>query len=391
MISDKVKRICRFLKKSQYGYKKPEIFINLTYNCPLRCKFCYVNYQRNRDFDLENLLYLFEEGILQTNYIKLVTFFGGEPLLKIDLIEKVLEQYYNKLVEKGIHIAVITSMSVNVDRQLELIKKYPLYETVISFDNYSEQRVLANQKPFKVLEKLDLSTLQQYHKNICFHTVLSTEKSLDDLMMLQQLFKEYGFVYSWCWDKTPSQVFEFKDKYTAIITQILEENQYYPSMFTKELSHYLNRDNLGCGIGSELFISVDGDISPCSISHHNNEFMLMKNGVIQEDASENIQITERNVFNNGSCQSCHLKGFCNGGCLFERKKNRNDYNSVNPILCEIMKSLYEVYDGLFGKMNIKELEELQIKIRDNYIGNLDYCYNTHINIDMYEYFGLGEN
>ena len=391
MISDNVKKICRFLKKSQYGYKKPEIFINLTYNCPLRCKFCYVNYQRNRDFDLDNLIYLFEDGILQTNYIKLVTFFGGEPLLKIDLIEQILEKFYDRLVEKGIHIAVITSMSVNVDRQIELIKKYPLYETVISFDNFSEQRVLVNQKPFKVLENIDLKLLQNYRKNICFHTVLSTEKSLDDLIMLQKLFTDYGFVYSWCWDKTPSQTFEFKEKYKTVIQRILEENKYYPSMFMKELSHYFNKDNLGCGIGSELFISIDGDISPCSISHHNNEFLLMKNGIIQDDVPENIQIVEMNVFNNNKCINCNLKGFCNGGCLFERKKNRKDYNNVNTVLCEIMGVLYQVYDEMFGQMNTEEIEQFYLKIRDNYIGNINYCYNTHINIDMYEYFGLGEN
>ena len=391
MISDNVKKICRFLKKSQYGYKKPEIFINLTYNCPLRCKFCYVNYQRNRDFDLDNLIYLFEDGILQTNYIKLVTFFGGEPLLKIDLIEQILEKFYDRLVEKGIHIAVITSMSVNVDRQIELIKKYPLYETVISFDNFSEQRVLVNQKPFKVLEHIDLKLLQNYRKNICFHTVLSTEKSLDDLIMLQKLFTDYGFVYSWCWDKTPSQTFEFKEKYKTVIQRILEENKYYPSMFMKELSHYFNKDNLGCGIGSELFISIDGDISPCSISHHNNEFLLMKNGIIQDDVPENIQIVEMNVFNNKKCINCNLKGFCNGGCLFERKKNRKDYNNVNPFLCEIMCDLYQVYNEMFGQMSAKEIEQLYFKIRSNYLGNINYCYNTHINIDMYEYFGLGED
>ena len=93
MISDKIKSICRYLRRSQYGYRKPELFINLTYSCPLRCKYCYVNYDRNRDFDLENLCYLFEEGILKTSYIKAITFFGGEPLLKIDLIEEVMKKY----------------------------------------------------------------------------------------------------------------------------------------------------------------------------------------------------------------------------------------------------------------------------------------------------------
>lgn len=392
MISEKIKAICRFLKKSQYGYKKPEIFINLTYNCPLRCKYCYVNYSKSRDFDIENLYYLFEEGILKTKYIKLITFFGGEPLLKIDLIEKILEKYYDELCNKGIHIAVITSMSVNYNKHIELIKKYPLYETVISFDNYSEERVLINNKPFKVLEHINLEELSNYKKNICFHTVIASEKSLDDLLLLQNIYKNYGFIYSWCWNKTPINNFSFKEKYKQVINNILDENnKYYPSAFIKELNNYFFRENFGCGIGSELFLTIDGDISPCSISHHNNEFLLMKNGVLQEGVSENIQDIENNVFNNNDCKHCDLKGFCNGGCLFERKKNRNDYNSVNYVLCNQMKELKATYDEIFNNISEEYKSQLLNRIINNIIGNIDYCYNTHINIDMYDYFNLGEN
>ena len=389
MINDKVKSICRYLKRAKYGYCKPELFINLTYSCPLRCKYCYVNYNKDNDFDLENLCYLFEEGILKTSYIKLITFFGGEPLLKIDLIESLMEKYYERLCKNGIHIAVITSLSINAEKHIEMIKKYPLYETVISFDNFSEERIYANQKPFKILEHIDLNELQKYNRNICFHCVLDSEKSLDDLLLLQEIFERYGIIYSWCWNKTPTKVFNFKEKYKQVIKNILN-SEYKPLQFTRELSAYFNRDSLGCGIGSEMFLSSNGDISPCSISHHNNEFLLMKEGVIQEEATENIQNIEENNFNNDSCRDCGLKGFCNGGCLFERKKNRGSYDSVNPILCEIMKQLEEVYDELFSDVNSEDKKKLVSLMFDNYMGNIDYCYNTRINIDMYDYFNLGE-
>ena len=207
--------------------------------------------------------------------------------------------------------------------------------------------------------------------------------------MLQEIFERYGIIYSWCWNKTPTKVFNFKEKYKQVIKNILN-SEYKPLQFTRELSAYFNRDSLGCGIGSEMFLSSNGDISPCSISHHNNEFLLMKEGVIQEEATENIQNIEENNFNNDSCRDCGLKGFCNGGCLFERKKNRGSYDSVNPILCEIMKQLEEVYDELFSDVNSEDKKKLVSLMFDNYMGNIDYCYNTRINIDMYDYFNLGE-
>ena len=234
-----------------------------------------------------------------------------------------------------------------------------------------------------------MNELKKYNHNICFHCVIDSEKSLDDLILLQEIFEKYGLIYSWCWNKIPTKIFEFKEKYKQVIENILK-SEYKPLQFTRELGAYLSKDSIGCGIGSEMFLSIDGDISPCSISHHNNEFLLMKGGIVQEEVPEKIQKLEQNNFNNDSCRDCRLKGFCNGGCLFERKKNRGSYDSVNPILCEIMKNLYEVYDEIFGGLSDEEKDKLQECIFNNEAGIIDYCFNTRINIDMYKTFNLGE-
>lgn len=389
MVSNKVKNLCRFLTKSKYGFKQPELFINLTYQCPLRCKFCYVNYTKNKDFSLEDLCYLFEEGILKTSNIKLVTFFGGEPLLKIDYIERILELYYKRLCELNIHLAVITSFSVNANRHIELIKKYPLFETLISFDNYSEERVFANQKPFKVLNNINLEVLSKYKRNICFHEVIDNNNSIKDINLLRDIYNRYGILYSWCWNKTPTNTFDFKDEYKEMVRKIVSEDSYLPLVLTREIESYLNRQNYGCGIGFEFFISSNCDVSPCSISHHNN-LLLMQEGVLQEEVPEEIQNLTYNIYNNENCAKCSLKGFCNGGCLMERIKSRNDFNSVNPFLCQRMNQLYQVYNELFNELTHNEIEKIMQKIYTNNEGVLEYCYDRSINIDMYKCFELGD-
>ena len=55
-----------------------------------------------------------------------------------------------------------------------------------------------------------------------------------------------------------------------------------------------------------------------------------------------------------------------------------------------MKQLEEVYDELFSDVNSEDKKKLVSLMFDNYMGNIDYCYNTRINIDMYDYFNLGE-
>ena len=383
MISDNVKKICRLLRKSPYGYKKPELFINLTYKCPLRCKFCYVDYKRNDDFTLEDLEYIFENVILGSGYIKLVTFFGGEPLIKYDYIEHLLKKYYKQCCEENIHLAVITSMSINAEKMFNLHKDYPMFEIVVSFDNFTKERIYANGEHFKVLDHIKQYNLEEHKHNLCFHIVIDDEKSFEDLKLAQQLFKDKGLLYSWCWNKTPNKIFDISSYYKCL-EHIIKEDKYYPKQFFKEVDNYLNRNNLGCGIGSELFLSSNGDISPCSISHYNNQFLLLNNGKLDEDIPEIIQKYENNIFNNEYCSVCELKGFCNGGCIIDRL-NKNNFNKPNSFLCQQMKQIYEVYDELNKQYNLKDL---QIKMNEEYIGNLDYCYNTGINIDMYEYFNL---
>lgn len=390
MVSDKIKRVVKWLKRQQNNYKKPDLFINLTYQCPMRCKFCYVNYTRDKDFTQEDLDYLFEEGILNTNNVKLVSFFGGEPLVRIDLLEHIVEKFYTKLSLKGIHMGVITSMSVNTERYIKLIKKYPLLESVMSFDNNVEARILANGKPFKILEHLDLEDLRECNQNICFHTVIDSDKSIDDILLCQKIFKEYGFIYSWCWNKTPNHIFDFKEKYKKIIQNIIDDDNYYPRALTDDFYHYYNRDNIGCGLGAEIYISSNGDISPCSISHHINEFMIMKEGIINDDVYESLEDIEKNILNNDDCKKCIAKGFCNGGCRVERKRERNNYNSVNPSWCYLQKQLLETYDEWFESANKYEIEKVKKCIYNTHMATLGYCFDTSINLDMHQAFNIKE-
>ena len=383
MISENVKKICRLLRKTPYGYKKPELFINLTYKCPLRCKFCYVDYNRTDDFTLEDLEYIFENVILGSEYIKLVTFFGGEPLIKYDYIEHLLNKYYDRCCEENIHLAIITSMAINCDKILKLHKKYPMFEIVVSFDNYAGERVYANGKHFKVLENIEKYDLENHKHNMCFHIVIDDEKSFQDLKLAQKIFKERGIIYSWCWNKTPNKVFDIEPYYDCL-EHIIKEDNYYPKQFFKEIDNFYNKNNLGCGIGSELFLSSNGDVSPCSISHYNNQFLILNKGKVDEEIPEIIQHYEETIFNNEKCCNCELRGFCNGGCIINRLNNGN-FNEPNSYLCEQMKQIYQVYKKLESHYNLKDL---QVKMNEEYIGNLDYCYNTGINIDMYSYFNL---
>lgn len=387
MIGKNIKNIAKYLALSQYGFRKPEIFFNLTYKCPLRCKYCYIDYNQSKDFTYEDVGYIIKNGILKNGHIKLITFFGGEPALKIDIIEKILNEFHSNFDSNGIHIAIITSFSVNCERIINLVKKYPYFEVVISFDEYGNDRIFGNGKIFKVLDNTNLNILKEYKKNICFHTVINDEGSIKNLSLLFDIYKNYGIYYSWCWNKTPYIVCsdEMIQKYNIIIQKIIDDGKYYPQQLLSEVRSFIKKDNNGCGIGSELFLSANGEISPCSISNSTNELKLMKNGLINDDIPEKIDILTNDIFNNDKCHNCSIKGFCNGGCLFERYKNRNSYNIPNDILCINMRKLYDMY-SLFSNDILKKVYDIAVSQE---LGHLEYCYDNSVNIDMDDYFSRG--
>ena len=88
-----------------------EIYLMLTEACPNRCEYCYIKGRDNpKTMTFEQI-----ENIIETERPTRILFFGGEPLLCLDLIEKTMEKYYSK-----IKFQIVTSTVVNFKEFIEL-------------------------------------------------------------------------------------------------------------------------------------------------------------------------------------------------------------------------------------------------------------------------------
>ena len=87
-------------------------FVNVTYKCPLACKYCYVNQGSKPDMTYEEIEYLVDR--LVAGGAHLITFFGGEPALRIEDISKVVR----KRKDSGTHFGIITSFMTNREKLL---------------------------------------------------------------------------------------------------------------------------------------------------------------------------------------------------------------------------------------------------------------------------------
>ncbi len=385
--------------------KRFELFLNLTYKCPLRCTYCYVDYNRAPPMTQEQVDYVIDNLIVKPKRteIKLVTFFGGEPALEMDIIENTVRKYYYLSDTKNVHFGIITGFSVHQDRLLALQREFPKMEIAISFDVDMTDRPYANKKPFdllKVVKKkhgIDIDTFVKSKNNIFFNKIITgQEKDLfSELKWLHDNYLENGLFYSLSFTKTPKFLFNpegyiTKDwyKYLKYVLDPFRKNsvnRFLPQLVMQYLRRYWERKDdtaiSGCGLASEYFIDSKGTISPCSISHHQTDLMLFHEGKFL-DNTELFQTLEASYWDNPTCQSCDVKGFCPGGCMVFRYTENKDYNKPNEGQCILMHEIFAAYDKYLNELTTEEYEILTGLASMDLMRYYEYCHDNSSHTDL---------
>lgn len=396
---DNYTRAINTLKRIGRVNKKFELFINLTYECPLRCTYCYVDYNKAPNMTFDQVRYAIDELIIKpkVKYIKLVTFFGGEPALCIDIIEQILDYCVGKDIGNT-HFAIITSLSANPKKVLDLQRKYPLFEVVISNDIDNTSRRTKEGKVFDINNYLKLEDI--YTRNTCFHKTISGNELLlgDELLYLYKLFKKHGIIYSLNFDKTPKLINYIPgrlssniQKYLNVVVRDIIDGKvnYIPQFFITYYRRLIKKElgtiEAGCGINTEYYLNADGLVSPCSISHHEGDLHLVKEGVFTDNIEYATEL-ELNYFNNPTCESCYLKGFCPGGCLVYRKQENGDYNIPNKDHCILMEEFYDAYKIVFSRLSKKDKLVFDNKVLAMLANFYEYCEDNSTHTDMGQIF-----
>lgn len=182
-----------------------QITFEVTSFCNLNCLYCCYGelYQEGTDRPLLNMSfskaqkcldYLFELWDKNKKYISLsskvyVSFYGGEPLLNIELIKKVIE--YVKLKNERIQRNVVYSLTTNavlLGRYMDFLVENDI-EILVSLDGdeYSNSyRTLSNGLPsfgkiYENLKRLKETHRDYFEKRVLFNTVLHNRNSIGDI------------------------------------------------------------------------------------------------------------------------------------------------------------------------------------------------------------------
>ncbi len=340
------------LGKIQEKYHKEgkpyKVFVELTYQCNLRCKHCYrqehvYNNIQTHDFlQKERVLELFDElekiGIIE------VFLTGGEPFLHPDIFE--ILEYGAK---KNFLLSVFTNGNVLSELQNVIrIKNLPLYDIRVSVYGGTEHHDSITgvkgscEKSHKALELLN------EHMGIGTGVFVLTKDNFNDYVNIVEEFKNKKIKLSINPILLPTSEGGMEP------TEMRISNKQYRK-FLEDIEVPLYGSKCSAGM-SKFRVTATGEINPCE---YMEEWVF---GNIYNDKFDEVLFSKRRqefleyfmpIIRDHSCNSCKIRNMCNF-CPAIFKIEMGDYNLPSKYICEITKE----------KVAFMELNKKEYKIID---------------------------
>jgi uncharacterized protein len=312
--------------------------LQLTEKCNLSCTYCYV---RNRtkndpnDCSLE-LCQTFIDFALRESGRKLkISFFGGEPLLRPDLIRHTV--HYGKQaahkIGKIIRFHIVTNGTLLEDAIGDFIVQEGI-SIEVSIDGPQEihdcnRPYINGWGSFRPVYN-NLIRFRKRHPKHEIH-IFSVTSGIESLPWLRSLLKElkisvftFNPVYltpeqEKIWGKSYLDITEdvLRTRIETHRKHFLQENADFDEGINHQISLFLNKKiRRSCTVGIDTTITTQsGEIYPCPffVGHKDQIIGDVVNGFYHEKVKPYLDRTINSLEN---CAQCTIKYFCGGGCAF---------------------------------------------------------------------------
>lgn len=188
-----------------------QIILELTGKCNLRCKYCIYNdnYEYDRNFNNTDMSeeiakasidYLYEHSKKSTH--RSVTFYGGEPLIKFNLLKKTIDYARSKFNDE-VNFSLTTNLTLITEEIAKYLGSIPNISIVCSLDGpediQNKCRVYANGKKtfsdaIKGLELLSKEIKKNGTASIMINAVYTPPYSYEGIKRIGNYFESLDFL-----------------------------------------------------------------------------------------------------------------------------------------------------------------------------------------------------
>ncbi|CAH1059047.1 radical SAM/SPASM domain-containing protein [Paenibacillus pseudetheri] len=344
-----------------------KVELELLKNCNLHCAYCYQTHSNQKmdpdiakeaiDFGIKNAKELHAKQLL-------ISYFGGEPLLRINQIRSLTEYAISSAQLHNIDVffeittnATLFNQNINnffIENNFSLkisldgsqyyhdlnrltINGGASYEAITknmdSFITY--QRTL--KKPVQVSMVISKNTYQGFFSNI--KHLLSLGFRLFDTTI--------NFNDNWSLEEFKQLKIEF-EKTADFYAQKAKSGQWFCWTFIdKGIKPQLRtRKNYFCGAGAtSVFVNTAGDLFPCFACFKDEALIGTLSDGFRNKSVERFKHYKRNL--SDTCLKCEIKPYCTVcDCLMMNLEMTGDFHNVPMIFCELEKIRYELIQKL---------------------------------------------
>lgn len=331
----------------------------LTTDCNLNCTYCFCGKKHKKEMNLlsakKYIDFFRRYSVDDAN----ICFFGGEPLLKGDLIEE-LCKYICEVYDEKANLSITTNGTLINRKYIEMMKKYNI-QMQVSIDGYEE----SHDKSRKFYNgngswKYIMDNITNYCEELPMirmtYTPNEIEKLSKNIKKLVQLgFKKIAFM--------PTSDIEWKgDKLKIYKNQYDEICNFYYKCFAEGTDvYFMEFDNIirshiydmktrgSCKPGvAQISIDPDGKIFPCNRVNFNGDELCLGNILTGFDERYNNYIKNINK-SDKMCLQCALFDRCLD-CKIENYEDTNSFEINNECKCFMNQEKIYAVDKIAAKL-----------------------------------------
>lgn len=351
----------------------------ITGNCNLSCAYCFENTHHwprcdtNPDVIKKSIDFLIAESGENEKQLQ-IGFFGGEPLLRPDLVDMACE--YSKAEGekhgKVFNYSITTNMTLIDEKVIEILKKHniTLLASVDGMPHRDNVRYWkGTQKSSATTALSNLLLAQKHNINIGIRWTVAPEileHLAEDVITLATLgFRNLAveFVYEtrkWTEEDYKKLEAELRIIAEFYISELRAGRNLYVKPICDGFGTYTaeNRPQYRCGLGyNGVGVASDGDIQPCHrfVARQDHKDWSLGNVLTEFDREKRDAMVSGwsydkiKVDDGRSCKDCPIKIRCPGGSCFPVHLDAcNDFYTTPHCYCDLQLLCQRVSNDVLG-------------------------------------------
>lgn len=345
--------------------------LHVAHACNMTCGYCFAG---KGEYHGEKALMSYETGKQALDWLiensgsrknLEVDFFGGEPLLNIEVIKQLVAYGRSRETECGKQFRfTLTTNGLLLDDAVIAFANKEMSNVVISLDgrkpvNDKMRKTLQEEGTYETIlpafKKLAESRGQKDYYMRGTYTHYNTDFTSDILHMADLGFKELSMEpvvappdapYALTEEDLP----ELLSEYERLALEMLKRKRegkgrdfhFYHYMIDLTGGPCIVKRISGCGVGTEyLAVTPSGDFYPCHQFVGDDRFLLgnIWDGITNSKVCEEFKIC--NVYSHKECKDCFAKLYCSGGCAANAYHTTGSISGVYDIGCRLHKKRIE--------------------------------------------------